>query len=110
MKLLRESEYIKVYSVEVERKEIDFDQVLKSVSEYLSKNEISGDKYEVTGFNEKRSDSVEIELKRLGDDLYNNGCIDEDFEADENWKTFCTGMAKSLEARRFSVPYWYYPK
>lgn len=108
--LIRENEFIKVSLVQVEDKKINKDKVLDKVNQYLSENLIADEKYKCTRFNEFTSFSIEMELIRVGDDLYNDGYIDEDFESDDSFKAFCDEMKELIELKRFSVPYWYYSK
>ena len=107
---IRENEFISVTLIEVESKNINQEKVFNEVNKYLSNNFIAGKRYKCIGFHELKSSSVEVELMRVGDNLYNNGYIDEDFDSDDNWKAFCDEMKVTLELRRFSVPYWYYCK
>ena len=109
-KAIRENEFIKVTLIEVEHKEIDENKVLNKVNDYLSNNLIADEKYKCTGFHEFKTLSLEVDLTRVGDDLHDNGDIDEDFESDEGWDAFCKQMKGVLELNHFSVPYWYYSK
>jgi hypothetical protein len=107
---IRENEFIKVTLIQVEHKEIDQNKILDAINDYLLNNSIENYNYKCTGFGEFNERSIEINLIRDGVDLYNEGQIDEDFDSDENWELFCKKMENLLEVRRFSVPYWYYPK
>ena len=107
---IRENEFIKITLIKVEHKEIDQDRVLDEINDYLLNNSIENYNYKCTGFSEFSDRAVEISLIRDGDNLYNEGQIDEDFDSDENWDLFCKKMKLLLEVRSFSVPYWYYSK
>lgn len=84
----------------------NFDAIKDEVTNYLKSNGIAGDKYICTDvLEESFPDVITVKLERLGE-----FSIDEDFDSDENWEAFCNDMAKKLEVRIFSEPYWYHPK
>lgn len=65
--------------------------------------------YQLVGFHDFNNNFVSIELKRVGENLYFDGMIDNDFKDDEKWTLFCEQMKNLLELIGFDVPSWYYP-
>tara|TARA_B100000700_G_scaffold311500_1_gene393393 strand:- start:22128 stop:22781 length:654 start_codon:yes stop_codon:yes gene_type:complete len=88
----------------------DYEKLKSHVNEYLCENTINYERFECTGVELSTSDCMEVSLKRVGEDLYNDGEIDEDFEDDEQWETFCAGMAAQLGVRIFGAPWHYYTR
>lgn len=96
----------------VTKKIYNLELIKERVDEHLSSNKIEDRTYVCTGLKETShmcSEYIDIYLKEVGEDLYNNGYIDEDFNSDENWDKFCDKLSEELGCR-IGVPYYYYPK
>jgi hypothetical protein len=102
--VIKQKEFYKIVEQTSHVKVFDWDSIKRKVDEYLTKNEIGGDKYKCTGVG-TNLDYVEVKLSRI-----DSREIDEDFIEDEGWESFCEEMAEKLEVRLFTQPYWYSPK
>lgn len=95
--------------VKITKREYDFEALQAHVNAYLKENQIAGDDFKCDRIAMGNNDVMEVHLQRVGEDLYNDGVIDEDFEEDGNWKVFCNDMATKLGVSFFDVPCYYYP-
>ncbi len=97
----------KIHPLSERVKEIDSEFIVlaeREISNYLSKNKISGDSYIFCRTEDSGSSRI-IHMRRKSDYP-----IDEDFESDENFESFTKSIASRFGFYHIDVPHYYYPK